>query len=99
MIIVAGHIKTDPSRVEKLASLLRSGRERARSEDGCLAYEFALDEKDAGTILVYERWRDQAALNTHLSQPEIGELLGGWADKIEIQVKKFDASNERGFGD
>ena len=97
MIIIAGHIKTDPSQVEELARVLRFGREKTRTEDGCLAYEFALDEKEAGTVLVYERWRDQASLDTQLAQPEVGALLGGWADKIEIQVRIFDASNERGF--
>jgi hypothetical protein len=32
-----------------------------------------------------------------LDLPAIGAVLGGWADKIEIAVRKFDAANERGF--
>lgn len=82
-----------------LAKVLRSGREATRTEDGCLDYEFALDEKDTGTVLVYERWRDQAALETHLAAPATAELLGAWADKIKLRVSKFDASNERRFTD
>jgi len=99
MLIIAGHILTDPSSVEDLARDLRAGVERTLKEDGCLAYAFALDDAEKGSILVYERWRDEASLAAHLSQPEIGELIGKWAGKFEIAVGKFDASNERGLTD
>lgn len=99
MLIIAGHILTDPSSVEDLARDLRAGIPRTLREDGCLGYAFALDDAEKGSILVYERWRDQDALTAHLSQPEIGELMGKWAGRFEIAVSKFDASNERGLTD
>lgn len=97
MIILAGHLKTRSELVEELAAALASLVADTIKEDGCLNYHFAIDDKEAGTILVYERWRDQDALNTHLALPAIGAVLGGWADRIEIAVRKFDASNERAF--
>jgi len=99
MIILAGHLKTSPDLVEDLAAALNSRLAETLVEDGCLDYNFAIHDRAAGTILVYERWRDQAALDAHLALPEIGAVLGGWADRIEIAVRKFDASNERGFAD
>ncbi|MDT0509271.1 putative quinol monooxygenase [Novosphingobium sp. MMS21-SN21R] len=99
MIILAGHLKTSPALVEELAAALGSLVADTVKEDGCLDYHFAIDDKAAGSILVYERWRDQEALNTHLALPAIGAVLGGWADRIEIAVRKFDASGERGFMD
>lgn len=99
MIILAGHLKTSPALVEELAAALGSLVANTVKEDGCLDYHFAIDDKAAGSILVYERWRDQDALNTHLALPAIGAVLGGWADRIEIAVRKFDATNERGFMD
>ncbi len=99
MIIVAGHIRTKPELVEELAGILRAGIAETKLEDGCLDYNFALDDKAEGTILVYERWRDEAALTTHLGLPSIAELLSAWGDKIEAQVRIFDASNERGMGE
>ncbi len=98
MLIIAGHILTDPSSVEALASDLRAGIPRTLKEDGCLAYSFALDDTAKGSILVYERWRDEAALAAHLSAPEIGELMGKWAGKFEIAARKYDAANERELG-
>lgn len=97
MIILAGHLKTSPDLVEELSAALNSLVDDTIKEDGCLDYHFAIDDKARGTVLVYERWRDEASLNTHLAQPAIGAVLGGWADRIEIMVRKFDASNERGF--
>ena len=95
MLIIAGHIRTQPSLVEALARDLRAGIPRTLKEDGCFAYNFALDDAAAGTVLVYERWRDQAALDAHLAAPEIAEFLGRWGGKVELAVRKFDASNER----
>jgi quinol monooxygenase YgiN len=99
-IILAGHLKTAPGLVEELAAALRSLVEPTLKEDGCLAYHFAIDSREQGTVLAYERWRDEAALAAHLGQPAVLELLGGWADRIDTAgVRKFDALNERGFAD
>lgn len=100
MIILAGHLKTSPDLVVELADALRGLVADTLNEDGCLDYSFAIDRRDEGTVLVYERWRDEDALGAHLAQPAIGEILGAWADRIDTSgVRKFDAANERGFMD
>jgi len=98
MIILAGYLKTSPDLVDELAATLRSLVEPTRREDGCLAYHFAVDSREEGTVLGYERWRDEAALAAHLGQPAVLAVLGGWADRIDTSgVRKFDAGNERSF--
>jgi quinol monooxygenase YgiN len=97
MIILAGHLTTSPDLVDELLAALNSLLDDTRKEYGCLDYHFAIEDRNAGSILVYERWSDQDALSAHLAQPTVGSVLGGWADKIEIAVRKFDASNERAF--
>lgn len=100
MIIVAGHIRTESALVVELADTLRALVATTLREDGCLAYHFAVDDADEGTVLVYERWRDEAALATHLAQPAVAALLCGWAERIDVSgVRKFDVSAERGFMD
>lgn len=99
MIILAGYMHTKPELAEELLGALNSLVEPTLKEEGCLDYAFALQEGGNGSILVYERWTSQELLNKHLAQPSIGAVLGDWAEKIEIDVKKFDASNERGFMD
>lgn len=58
MIILAGHLKTSPDLVDELHAALRSLVADTVKEDGCLDYHFAIDDRAAGSILVFERWRD-----------------------------------------
>ncbi len=37
----------------------------SRAEDGCIGYAFASDLADPDTLILFERWRDQAALDAH----------------------------------
>ncbi len=37
----------------------------SRAEDGCIDYAFASDRADPDTLILFERWRDQAALDAH----------------------------------
>ncbi|CDO37403.1 putative quinol monooxygenase [Novosphingobium sp. KN65.2] len=100
MIILAGHLKTSPDRVDELAETLRGLVAATLQEDGCLNYHFAVDSREEGTVLVYERWRDEEALAVHLGQPAVLGVLGAWADSIDTSgVRKFDADRERGFAD
>ncbi len=62
--------------------LLRTTREAARSEPGCVAYVLAEVIGDPGHHLVIEEWRDEAALEAHYAsasfrryQHHVGELL------------------------
>lgn len=100
MLVLAGHLRTTPALVDELAAALRSLVARTLQEDGCHNYHFAVDDREAGTVLVFERWRDDAALAAHLAQPAVQDLLGSWAERIDVSgVRKFDAANERGFMD
>jgi len=99
MLIITGHMLTDPSQVEALAADLRAGVARTLKEDGCLGYAFAVDDAATGSILVSERWRDQAALSAHLATSEVAALMEKWGGKFEIAARKYDVSNERGLAD
>ena len=37
----------------------------SRAEEGCIDYAFASDLADRDTLILFERWRDQAALDAH----------------------------------
>lgn len=98
-IIINGHIRTTAENVQDLYADLQAGIPRTLLEDGCLFYAFAIDDPQSASILVAERWRDQASLDAHLATPEIAELMGKWTGRMEPDVRLFDASNERGFGE
>lgn len=45
-----------------------------RREDGCLEYTYYLPVEEDDTLLLVERWRDQAAQHVHLTTPHMAAL-------------------------
>ena len=45
-----------------------------RREDGCLQYDYYLPVEEDNTLLLVERWRDQAAQQVHLTTPHMAAL-------------------------
>ena len=46
----------------------------SRAEDGCLDYAFAGDLADPDTLILFERWRDRAALDAHGKSEHMAEF-------------------------
>lgn len=63
-------------KVERVKELAAQFCERARDEDGMLAYEWSVSE-DGTSLHVYERYVDSDAALTHFENvaPHVGELL------------------------
>ena len=65
MIQINGTIKLgrtiDAATRKAIVEMVRA----SRAEDGCLDYAFATDLADPDTLILFERWRDQAALDAH----------------------------------
>jgi quinol monooxygenase YgiN len=66
VIFVMGSMAVRPADVERLHKPIVSQIEATRAEDGCLHYSLAHDVIDPTIIRVAERWRDQAAMASHL---------------------------------
>ena len=45
-----------------------------RAEEGNLRYEYYFPMEDAETVLLIDRWRDQAALDAHHASPMMGRI-------------------------
>lgn len=48
--------------------------EAVRREDGCMQYAYYLPVEEDDTLLLVERWRDQAAHQAHLATPHMAAL-------------------------
>lgn len=70
-IVVAGSYRIPPENLDALKSHAGPLIAATRNEDGCLVYSFAVDLEDQGLIRVFERWRDQAALDAHFDTPHM----------------------------
>jgi quinol monooxygenase YgiN len=96
MVIVAGTIRINPSKRGALEAAFDRMREATLKEAGCLGYQAYFDRGDAGTLLIFEKWESEDALNAHFVTPhmaEFGKAIGG-ADIVESDVRKYVVSSE-----
>ncbi len=84
MLIVLGTARALPGRREDLVAAAADIAAATRGDDGCLSYGFYAALDDADTIVSIETWRDQVALDAHMSHPHtqqfiarVGDLLDG----------------------
>jgi quinol monooxygenase YgiN len=52
-------------KAEEAARTLRSLRDASRGEAGCLTFDVSRSTDDANVFVLYEEWKDKAALDFH----------------------------------
>lgn len=77
-LIVAGTVRIPPENVERFRPAMAAMMIASRAEDGCLDYGYAEDVAEPGLIHVFERWRDQAALEAHFQTPHMADWRAQW---------------------
>jgi quinol monooxygenase YgiN len=65
-MLVNAVIYTFPAdKADEAARTLRNLRDASRAEAGCLTFDVSRSLEDANAFVLYEEWRDQAALDEH----------------------------------
>ena len=67
MIIVIGSATAAPGKRDELVAAALEVTAATRGDEGCLSYSFAAELDDPNTISSVEVWRDQAALDDHMT--------------------------------
>ena len=62
---------------EQIAGILRELTEASRREPGCVSYIAHTVESDPDTVLIYEQYRDEAAVEAHRATPHFARLAVG----------------------
>lgn len=82
-IIVAGWL-TYPGGTQTCTEIITGGAAHiasSRAEEGCVAYNWAVDPLEPGKIHVYEEWESEKALLRHLQHDSYAAMrnhLGQW---------------------
>jgi quinol monooxygenase YgiN len=99
VVIVAGAFEFDPDQRDEFLAGRLDGMRASRAEPGCLEYTMSADPLDPTRVVLFERWADQASLDTHLaamqSAPPPGQA--GVAPK-SISITVYDVTGERPLG-
>ena len=60
--------------------------DRVRAEEGNLRYEYFFPMGDPETVLLIDKWRDQAALDFHHRSPMMAEIAA-LRDKYKLRLR------------
>ena len=75
MITILFYMTAKAGTEQEMGDLARRLAKVTRAEDeGCLAYVFHQEQGNPNEFVLYEQWRDQAALDAHLAH--LVRLLG-----------------------
>jgi quinol monooxygenase YgiN len=78
MVSFTVRMRFEPEDHEKVVELLHPLTAATREEPGCVTYVPHFVEGDNTTVLIYEQYRDEAALDQHRSSPHFAKYaIGG----------------------
>ncbi len=72
---VIAEIVAKPGKENELRDLLVPFAKSSRKEPGCEVYTLMEVQSEPGRFLTFERWKDKAALEVHMTTPEIKEIV------------------------
>ena len=72
---VIAEIVAKPGMEKELRDLLVPFAESSRKEPGCEVYTLLEVQTEPGRFLTFERWVDKAALEVHMTTPQIKEIV------------------------
>lgn len=78
---------------EEIAAILRKLTEASRQEPGCVTYVPHFVDGDSATVVIYEQYADEAALDHHRNAPHFREYaVGGLYQKmLDRQLENLTA--------
>ena len=76
---------------EEIAQILRELTRLTRHEDGCVSYIPHFVESDPDTVVIYEQYRDEAAVDAHRESEHFAKFaVGGlYQMMLERQVENL----------
>jgi quinol monooxygenase YgiN len=76
-------LKVKEGSAEKFEAAFAKASRETHKEKGCIAYDLNRDTEDAARYVVYERWKNLAALEEHLKSDYIKALLAALPELLD----------------
>jgi quinol monooxygenase YgiN len=93
MISFTVRMRFSPEDHDDIERILRELTRFSRHEPGCVSYIPHFIDGDANTVLIYEQYRDEAAVEAHRATPHFAQFaIGGLYQKmLERSVETLTA--------
>lgn len=77
-IVLLVVFRAKPGKQAPLTALLQQMSVLSLAETGCSAYTLHVDADDPTTLVLYEVWSDQAALDAHDQSAHVAHFIGAY---------------------
>ena len=82
MIVISAVLKAKPGKEAELETLLKSLFSKVKQEEGVVEYVLHRSQESAGKFFFYEKYKDQHAVDFHMSTLYLQEAFSKYADLL-----------------
>jgi quinol monooxygenase YgiN len=82
LLTIVVHIKAIPGMEERMRQDLLGVIAPTRAESGCITFDLLIDMNDPTIFVLYENWKDQAALDAHFQQPYVKQAFKAYEETL-----------------
>jgi quinol monooxygenase YgiN len=76
-----------PGQRERLRTEVLTIVEPTRAEPGCIEFHLFEEKNASGTLFIHSRWKDDAAIDTHLQLPHMKRFRAVLDDLVTNEVR------------
>lgn len=87
LLTIVARIKAKPGLVDRMQQDLLSLLTPTRAESGCITFDLLKDTTDPTVFVLYENWKDQAALEAHFQQPYVKQVLQAYEETLAEPIE------------
>lgn len=77
MVSFTVRMRFEPKDRDRVVDILKHLTAESRKEPGCISYTPHFVNDDPNTVLIYEQYQDEAALEAHRSSPHFKQYASG----------------------
>jgi len=75
LLTIIARIKSKSGMEQQMRQDLLALLAPTRSETGCITFDLLIDINDPTVFMLYENWKNKAALDAHFEQPYVKQVL------------------------
>lgn len=87
LLTIVARIKAKPGLEARMQQDLISLLTPTRTELGCITFDLLKDTTDPTIFVLYENWKDQAALDAHFQQPYVKRVLQAYEETLAEPIE------------
>ncbi|NJP12253.1 MAG: antibiotic biosynthesis monooxygenase [Leptolyngbyaceae cyanobacterium RU_5_1] len=96
-LTIIARIKAKPGLEDRMQQDLLNLLAPTRTESDCITFDLLIDTTDPTVFVLYENWKDQAALDAHFQQPYVKQVLKAYEEMLAEPIEVMTLSKLEPF--